>query len=89
MGEKSSRSSRELSKQLTKYKHVEIQILDELHNARLNGYKVSPIDYIMLDKELRDEYAKEFGIDTNDAGYDYYTHEEQIEIFAKNMLFWI
>ena len=71
MGKKSPRSSRELFKQITKEKHVEIQILDELHNARLNGYKVNPIDLIMLDKELRDEYAKWFGIDPNDAGYDY------------------
>ena len=50
MGKKGSKPSRELSKEITKEKNVEIQILDELHNARLNGYKVSPIDSIMLDK---------------------------------------
>ena len=76
-------------KRITKEKHVEIQILDELHNAYLNGFKVNPIDYIMLDKELRKEYEDEFGIDSNDTGYDYYTHEQQIEIYSKNMLFWI
>ena len=43
----------------------------------------------MLDKELRKEYEDEFGIDSNDTGYDYYTHEQQIEIYSKNMLFWI
>ena len=37
-----------------------------------------PIDHIMIDEELRDEYEKEFGLDSNDTGYDYYTHEEQI-----------
>ena len=89
MGKKSSRPSRELSKQITKENNVEIQIQDKLHEARLNGYCVNPIDYIMLDKELRNEYEKEFGLDSNDTGYDYYTHEEQIEIYAKNMLFWM
>ena len=90
MGKKSSRSSRELSKQITKEKHVDIQIMDELHEAyRNNNFRVNPIDYIMLDKELRDEYEKEFGLDSNDTGYGYYTHEEQIERYAKNMLFWI
>ena len=87
MGKNSSRPSRELSKQITKENNVEIQIQDKLHEARLNGYCVNPIDYIMLDKELRNEYEKEFGLDSNDTGYDYYTHEEQIEIYAKNMLF--
>ena len=43
----------------------------------------------MLDKELRDEYEKEFGIDSHVTGYDYYTHEEQIERYYKNRLFWI
>ena len=78
-----------MSKHITKYEHVEIQILDELRNAYLNGFKVNPIDYIMLDKEPRKEYEDEFGIDSNDTGYDYYTHEEQIERYSKNMLFWI
>ena len=79
-----------MSKQITKEKHAEIQILDELHNAYINDhFRVNPIDHIMIDKELRDEYEKEFGLDSNDPGYDYYTHEEQIEIYAKNMLFWI
>ena len=90
MGKKSSRSSTELSKQITKEKHVEMQILDELHNAYINNhFKVNPIEHIMIDKELRDEYEKEFGLDSNDTGYGYYTHEEQIERYAKNMLFWI
>ena len=90
MGKKSSRSSREWSKQITKEKHVEVQILDELHNAYINNhFKVNPIEHIMIDKELRDEYEDEFGIDSNDTGYDYYTHEQQIEIYSKNMLFWI
>ena len=63
--------------------------MDELHNAYPNGFKVNPIDYIMLDKELRKEYEDEFGIDSNDTGYDYYTHEQQLEMYYKNMLFWI
>ena len=90
MGKRSSRPSGEFSKQITKEKHVEIQILDELHNAYINDhFRVNPIDQIMIDKELRDEYEKELGLDSNDPGYDCYTHEEQIEIFAKNMLFWM
>ena len=43
----------------------------------------------MVDKELRDEYEKEFGIYSHVTGYDYYTHEEQIERYYKNMMFWI
>ena len=90
MGKRSSRSSRELSKQITKEKNVEIQILDEFHEAYINDHlRVNPIDHIMIDKELRDEYEKEFGLDSNDTGYGYYTHEEQIERYAKNMLFWM
>ena len=75
-----------MSKQITKETNVEIHLLDELHNARLNGYRVNPIDFIMLDKELRDEYEDEFGTYSNDPEYGYYT-QEQIEIYAKNMLF--
>ena len=40
-----------------------------------------------IDRELRKEYEDEFGLDTKDTGYSYYTHEEQIERYAKNMLF--
>ena len=55
----------------------------------LNGYKVIPIDYICIDRELRREYEEEFRIYTNGTGYDYYTHEQHIETYYKNMLFWI
>ena len=41
-----------------------------------------------IDRELRKEYEDEFGLDTKDIGYSYYTHEEQIERYAKNILFW-
>ena len=41
-----------------------------------------------IDRELRKEYEDEFGLDTKDTGYRYYTHEEQIERYAKNILFW-
>ena len=44
---------------------------------------------VCIDRELRKEYENEFGLDTKDTGYSYYTHEEQIERYAKNMLFWI
>ena len=52
-----------------------------------NGIK--PFHYFRIDRELRKEYEEEFEIDSHDTGYDYYTHEEQIEIYSKNMLFWI
>ena len=79
-----------MSKQITEEKQVEIQILDELHNAYINDhFRINPSDHIMIDKELRDEYGKEFDLDSNDTGYGYYTREEQIEIYAKNMLFCI
>ena len=39
-----------------------------------NGYKVNPIDYLGIDMELRKVYEDEFGIDSNDTGYEYYTH---------------
>ena len=41
----------------------------------LNGYEVNPNDYICTDRELRKEYEDEFGLDTKDTGYSYYTHE--------------
>ena len=89
MGKKSSRPSRELSKQTNNNKLYEGQIFDPFDEEYLNGYEVNPIDYMCIDRELRKEYEDEFGIDTKDTGYDYYTHEEQIERYAKNMLFWI
>ena len=54
-----------------------------------NGYKVNPIDYICIDMELRKVYEDEFGIGSNDTGYDHYTHEKQFEIYYKNLLFWL
>ena len=89
MGKKSSRPSREVSKQFKKENNVEIQTMDELHNAYRNGWKVNPIDFMIIDKELRDEYEEEFGQDSHDTNYDYYEHEEQIERYTKNFLFWI
>ena len=41
-----------------------------------------------IDRELRKEYEDEFGLDTKDTDQSYYTHEEQIGRYAKNMLFW-
>ena len=90
MGKKSSRPSREVAKQFKKENNVEIQIMDELHNAYRNGWKVNPIDFMMIDKELRDEYEEEFGVDSHDTESSrYFTHDEQIERYAKNMMFWV
>ena len=48
-----------MSKQITKEKHVETQILDELDNAYINDhFRVNPIGHLMIDKELRDEYEQ-------------------------------
>ena len=89
MGKKSSRSSRELSKRLSKPpKLYEGQIFYPCDEEYLNGYEVNPFEYMCIDRELRKEYEDEFGLDTKDTGYSYYTHEEQIERYAKNMLFW-
>ena len=55
----------------------------------LKGYEVNPFEYMCIDREHRKEYENEFGLDTKDTGYSYYTHEEQIERYAKNILFWI
>ena len=89
MGKKRSRPSRELSKQLAKNKLYEGQVFNVTDEEYLNGYKVNPIDYVCIDMELRKEYEDEFGISSRVTGYDYYTHEEQIETYSKNMLFWI
>ena len=89
MGKKSSRPSREVSKQFKKENNVEIQTMDELHNAYRNGWKVNPIDFMIIDKEIRDEYEEEFGQYSHDTNYDYYEHEEQIERYTKSLLFWI
>ena len=89
MGEKSSRSSRELSKRLSKPpKLYEGQIFHPCGEEYLNGYEVNPCEYMCIDREHRKEYEDEFGLDTKDTGYSYYTHEEQIERYAKNILFW-
>ena len=94
MGTKSSRPSREVSKRLSKINTLydtlyEGQVFCVGDEEYLNGYEINPIDYICIDRELREEYENEFGLDTKDAGYSYYTHEEQIERYAKNMIFWI
>ena len=90
MGKNSSRKSRKLFKQLPKHNTLyEGQIFPVIDEEYPNGYEVNPIDYICIDRELRKEYEDEFGLDTKDTGYSYYTHEEQIERYAKNMLFWI
>ena len=90
MGKRSSRPSREVSKRLSKNNTLyEGQVFCVGDEEYLNGYEINPIDYICIDRELRKEYEDEFGLDTTDTGYSYYTHEEQIERYAKNMLFWI
>ena len=44
---------------------------------------------MLIDRELRDEWEEEFKINADDTSYRYFTHEEQIERYAKSMLFWI
>ena len=88
MGKKSSRPSRELSKQITRNKLYEGQVFYPCDEEYLNGYEVNPFEYMCIDRELRKEYEDEFGLDTKDTGYSYCTHEEQIERYAKNMLSW-
>ena len=78
--------SKQLSKNNTVYEGQVFPVIDEEY---LNGYEVNPIDYICIDRELRKAYEDEFGLDTKDTGDSYYTHEEQIERYAKNILFWI
>ena len=78
MGKNSSRKSRELSKQLSNNNIntlYEGQVFNVCDAEYLNGYKVNPIDYICIDRELRKEYEDEFGLDTKDTGYRFYTHE--------------
>ena len=78
-----------MSKQLSKNNALyEGQVFNVRDEEYLDGYEVNPIDYICIDMELRKEYEDEFGLDTKDIGFSYYTHEEQIEIYAKNILFW-
>ena len=90
MGKKSSRSSRELSKRLSKPpKLYEGQIFYPCGEDYLKGYEVNPFEYMCIDRELRKEYEDEFSLDTKGTGYSYNTHEEQIEIYSKNRLFWI
>ena len=88
MGKKSSRPSRELSKRLSKPpKLYEGQMFHPCDEDYLKGYEVNPFEYMCIDREHRKEYEDEFGSDTKDTGYSYYTHEEQIERYAKNILF--
>ena len=78
-----------MSKRLSKPpKLYEGQIFYPCDEEYLNGYEVHPFEYMCIDRELRKEYEDEFGLDTKYTGYSYYTHEEQIERYAKNMLFW-
>ena len=79
-----------MSKRLSKPpKLYEGQIFYPCDEEYLNGYEVNPFEYMCIDMELRKEYEDEFGLDTKDTGYSYYTHGEQIERYAKNMLFWM
>ena len=58
MGEKSSRPSRELFKQLAN-KSYEGRVFNNATDVEHpNGYKVNPIDYICIDRELRKEYEE-------------------------------
>ena len=75
MGKTSSRPSRELSKQLSNNKLYEGQVFNLRHEEYLNGYEVNPFKYMCIDMELRKEYEDEFGLDTKDTSYSYYTHE--------------
>ena len=55
---------------------------------RMDG--ITDLHYYLVDQELQCEYKIEFGIDPCDPQtYRYFTHEEQTERYAKNMLFWI
>ena len=75
MGKKSSRPSRELSKQKYKNELYEGQICYPCDEDYLKGYEVNPFEYMCIDREHRKEYEDEFGLDTKDTGYSYYTHE--------------
>ena len=60
MGKKSSRPSREMSKQLSKNNTLyEGQVFCVGDEEYLNGYEINPIDYICIDRELRKEYEDE------------------------------
>ena len=77
-----------MSNQITRTKLYEGQILYPCDEEYPNGYEVNAFECMCIDRELGKEYEYEFGLYTKDTGYSYYTHEEQIERYAKNMLFW-
>ena len=56
IAKKSTRPSRELSKQLSRNKLYEGQVSTPFDEEYLNGYEVNPIDYICIDRGLRKEY---------------------------------
>ena len=65
-----------MSKRLSKPpKLYEGQIFYPCDEEYLNGYEVNPFEYMCIDREHRKEYEDEFGLDTKDTGYIYYTHE--------------
>ena len=76
MGKKSSRPSRELSKQTSNNNTLyEGQVFTPFDEDYLKGYEANPFEYMCIDSELRKEYENEFGLDTKYTGYSYYTHE--------------
>ena len=57
-------------------------------STKKDNNEISLTDYIDVDNELRAKYEKEFMMDSRDTKYSYFTEEEQVERYAKMLLFW-
>ena len=44
--------------------------------------------YDVVDKELRAKFEKEFGIDSRSTEYKFFTEDQQVERYAKMLVFW-
>ena len=50
--------------------------------------KITINHYEIIDKELRNEYEKETGVNSEDFSYKDFTFQEQVDRKAKMLLFW-
>ena len=50
--------------------------------------EIKPYMYIEIDKELREEYEKEFDISSRDMTFGFYSLESQVDRYTKMLAFW-
>ncbi len=66
----------------------ELKRSDEDFVSDENDQPITPQHYDQVDKEMRGLFEKQFGINSHDTTYKYFTEEEQVERYANMLAFW-